>query len=381
VRLGGRRAQALLFVLLVFGIVAVVKIHLAFALGENKRGRCLQSTQKLLGYNFLAKKEKEMPRGPRLDAPGTLHHVIIRGIEKGLIVRDDEDRKNFIGRMGILAKNTGTAIYAWALMSNHGHMLVRSGKCGIPSFMRRLLTGYAVSYNRRHNRWGHVFQNRYKSIVCEEDVYFLRLVSYIHLNPLRAGLVHTLEELDTYNWCGHSVIMKQQANAWQDREYVLELFGTTEGRARKAYRQFVSEQNVMERQPELTGGGLIRSMGGWAAVKGMRSRGRQELGDARILGSGAFVREMLNQAQETIKYQIKGARKRKTAESHIAAVCKKAGVSVVFLQSGSRRRPLPELRKNLAGVLLEEYGLTLAGAARHLGVSTSAVALMLQRAQ
>ena len=117
------------------------------------------------------------------------------------------------------------------------------------------------------------------------------------------------------------------------------------------------------------------------AVKGMRSRGEQELGDARILGSGAFVQEMLNQAQETIKYQIKGANKRKTAENHIAAECKKAGVSVVFLQSGSRRRPLPELRKNLAGVLLEEYGLTLAGAARHLGVSTSAVALMLKRAQ
>jgi REP element-mobilizing transposase RayT len=325
--------------------------------------------------------EKEMPRGPRLDAPGTLHHVIFRGIEKGLIVRDDEDRKNFTGRMGTLAKNTSTAIYAWALMSNHAHMLVRSGKCGIPAFMHRLLTGYAVSYNRRHNRWGHVFQNRYKSIVCEEDVYFLRLVSYIHLNPLRAGLVRTLEELDNYHWCGHSVIMKQQANEWQDREYVLELFGTTEGKARKAYRKFVSEQNVKEKQPELTGGGLIRSMGGWSAVKGMRSRGEQELGDARILGSGAFVQEMLNQAQQTINYQIKGARKRKTAENHIAAVCKKAGVSVIFLQSGSRRRPLPELRKNLAGVLLEEYGLTLAGAARHLGVSTSAVALMLKRAQ
>ena len=101
----------------------------------------------ILSRNNPQKQEgREMPRGPRLDAPGTLHHVIIRGIEKGLIVRDDEDRKNFIGRMGALAKETGTAIYAWALMSNHSHMLLRSGKCGIPAFMRRLLTGYAVTY-------------------------------------------------------------------------------------------------------------------------------------------------------------------------------------------------------------------------------------------
>lgn len=282
--------------------------------------------------------------------------------------------------MGTLARETGTAVYAWALMSNHGHLLVRSGRCGIPAFMRRLLTGYAVGYNRRHTRWGHVFQNRYKSIICEEDVYFLRLVSYIHLNPLRAGIVRTLEALDVYPWCGHSVVMNQQQNDWQDQKHVLDFFGTTAGSARKAYRTFVSEQSGIGRQPELIGGGLIRSMGGWSAVKGMRSSGEQELGDSRILGSGAFVQEMLNQAQETIRCQIKHGNRQKKAENYIAAACKKAGVNVLYLQSGSRRRPLPELRKNLAGVLIEEYGLTLAGAARHLGVSTSAVALMLKRA-
>ena len=184
-----------------------------------------------------------MPRGPRLDAPETLHHIIFRGIERGLIVRDDVDREDFISRLGRLAKETSTAMYAWSLMSNHGHMLLRSGKGGIPTLMRRLLTGYAVSYNRRHARWGHVFQNRYKSIICEEDVYFQRLVSYIHLNPLRAGIVQSLEELDVYPWCGHSVLMNQQQNDWQDRDYVLEYFGATEGSARKAYRTFVSEQS------------------------------------------------------------------------------------------------------------------------------------------
>jgi REP element-mobilizing transposase RayT len=77
-----------------------------------------------------------MPRGPRLDAPGTLHHVIIRGIEKGLIVRDDKDRQAFVTRFGSLATLTGTRVYAWALLPNHVHLLVRSGAVGLPAFMR-----------------------------------------------------------------------------------------------------------------------------------------------------------------------------------------------------------------------------------------------------
>jgi len=106
-----------------------------------------------------------MPRGARLDAPGTLHHVILRGIEKRKIVDDDNDRQNFVTRMGKKAKDTGTSIYAWALMNNHAHILLRSSDIGLPTFMRRFLSGYAVSYNRKHKRYGHLFQNRYKSIV------------------------------------------------------------------------------------------------------------------------------------------------------------------------------------------------------------------------
>jgi len=129
-----------------------------------------------------------MPRQARLDAPGTLHHVIVRGIEKRRIVDDRKDRENFVKRMGEIASDISTTIYAWALMRNHAHILLRSGNKGLSGFMRRLLSGYAISYNIRHKRYGHLFQNRYKSIVCEEDVYFMELVRYIHLNPLRAKL-------------------------------------------------------------------------------------------------------------------------------------------------------------------------------------------------
>ena len=320
-----------------------------------------------------------MPRGARLDAPGTLHHVMIRGIEKGSIVKDDEDRAGFVSRLGTLSKKTGTTVYAWAVMSNHAHILLRSGNSGVAGFMRRLLTGYASAYNRRHKRYGHVFQNRYKSIVCEEDTYFLRLVCYIHLNPLRVGLVHSLEELDSYAWCGHSVIMNMVKNDWQDRETVLQYFGTTEGRSRKAYRQQVLQQSRQGRQSELTGGGMIRSMGGWSAVRAQRKQGQLELGDERILGSSEFVQEMLNQAQGIVKYQIKSVGMGQKVKQALKRVCKDEGIAEELLQSGSRRQPLPKLRKKLAGIFVTEYGVSLAETARQLGVSTSAVARMLER--
>jgi REP element-mobilizing transposase RayT len=132
---------------------------------------------------------------------------MVRGIEKRRIVDDETDRRNFVRRLGALAEETRTPIYAWALMSNHVHILLCSGALGLAKFMRRLLTGYAVSYNLRHRRHGHVFQNRYKSIVCDGDSYFTELVRYIHLNPLRVELVKDLKELERYPYCGHGTVL------------------------------------------------------------------------------------------------------------------------------------------------------------------------------
>src|SRR4030042_6123191 len=156
----------------------------------------------------------DMPRQARLDAPGTLHHVMIRGIERANIFRDDRDREHFLSRVSEIAKATGTQILAWVLMDNHVHLLLFSGLSGLPKFMRRLLTGYAMWFNRRHQRAGHLFQNRYKSIVCEEDPYLLELVRYIHLNPLRSHLVQNIEELDRYRWSGHAVLIGKVRQGW-----------------------------------------------------------------------------------------------------------------------------------------------------------------------
>jgi putative transposase len=112
-----------------------------------------------------------MPGRARLDTPGIFHHVIIRGIERGNIFKDDKGRNNLLDRMEILLPETQTVCYAWSLLSNHAHFRFRTGTTPLSTLVRRLLTGYAVSFNRRHKRHGQVFQNRYKSIICQEDVY------------------------------------------------------------------------------------------------------------------------------------------------------------------------------------------------------------------
>ena len=201
--------------------------------------------------------------------------------------------------------------------------------------MRRLLSGYATSFNRRHQRFGHLFQNRYKSIVCEEDSYFKELVRYIHLNPLRAKLVDSLGRLEHYKWCGHAVVVGRRKNDWQDSNYVLQWFGSKKGEARKAYREFVKEGIDQGRRPELVGGGLIRSMGGWSVVKAMRRSGMRQMGDERILGSGEFVEQLLEEASQEIKHQIPLHHLADRAEKEIQAFCQRENIEVAALRSVS----------------------------------------------
>ena len=138
-----------------------------------------------------------MPRSARLDAPGVLHHVIIRGIERRKIFRADTDKDNVIERLSIMLPETQTTCYAWAL-STHAHFLFRSGRSAISPVIRRVLTGYAISFNRKYRRHGQLFQNRYKSIMCQEEIYFKELVRYIHLNPLRAKIGADSKGLNNY---------------------------------------------------------------------------------------------------------------------------------------------------------------------------------------
>lgn len=322
-----------------------------------------------------------MPRQARLDAPGTLHHVIVRGIERRRIVDDELDRKKFVAGLGEMALATDTRVYAWALLTNHAHLLLASGPKGLASFMRRLLTRYAVYYNLRHRRHGHLFQNRYKSIVCDADSYFTELVRYIHLNPLRVKLVRDLSQLEHYPYCGHGVITGKVSYEWQDRGDVLSWFGRTEREAVEAYREFVREGIALGRRPELVGGGLVRSLGDWAAVLSLRRQGKRELSDERILGSGAFVEQVLKETQRSIRQRYWGRGVQKKMRKLIATMCQKHKIAVQELRSGSRRGRTAQARAEIIRYLVKRHGLPLAEVARQVGISTSGVSRVLSRAE
>ncbi len=320
-----------------------------------------------------------MPRKARLDAPGTLHHVMVRGIVGGLIFQDQRDREEFVSRIRKLIQATGTRLLAWALLPNHVHLLVLSGPNGLPQFMRRLLTGYALFYNRKYQRKGHLFQNRYKSIVCEEDQYLLELVRYIHLNPLRAGLLKNLDDLDHYPWSGHSALVGKFSNDWQEKHYVLGLFGKAEKTARHAYRKFIEEGKDQGKREDLTGGGLARSLGGWSQVLSLREREEKTEYDSRILGSGDFVSEILKQAESQLKRQLRLGQKKGAIDLTIKTFCEQQGIKEEEVRNGSQRRVVSHLRADIAYRLNRDLGISMAEIARNLGVSTPAIIKAIQR--
>ena len=207
-----------------------------------------------------------MPRLARLDAPGSVHNVIIRGIERRKIFRDSKDRNDMMDRLADLLPATHTSCYAWRFLSNHAHFLFRAGDKGLSNLMRRLLTGYATQFNRGHRRHGQLFQNRYKSIVCQEDVYLKELVRYIHLNPLRAKLVTDMEGLDRYKYCKHSVLMGKRACDWQETKYVLSYFGQGQLDGRKNYYRYVREGLAKGRRPGVGRGRFDKEP--WWLVRG-----------------------------------------------------------------------------------------------------------------
>ena len=215
-----------------------------------------------------------MPRQARLDTPGALHHIMVRGINKSVIFDEDEDKTRFLERLGDCVEAGGCSVYAWALMDNHAHILFRSGKDGMSSVMRRLLTWYAQDYNRRHKRSGHLFENRYKSVLCDEEHYLLALVRYIHLNPVRAHIIHTMAELDCYPWSGHHGILDTGRYPWMATEAVLARFGGVGRKARAGYQHFVEEGMSLGHDPTMSGGGLVRSLGGWSQVRAVQRKGQ-----------------------------------------------------------------------------------------------------------
>ena len=323
-----------------------------------------------------------MPRTARLDSPGLLHHVMIRGIERRKIFKDNEDRENLIERLSVLLPETKTQCYAWSFMSNHAHFLFRSGTSGLSTLMRRLLTGYAVSFNKRHKRHGQLFQNRYKSIICQEDAYLQELVRYIHLNPLRVKLVADLEGLDGYSYCGHSVLMGKKKREWQDAKYVLGYFGKRLYEARKIYRSYVKEGISKGRRPELVGGGLIRSLGGWDEIKKMRLAGQDRIkSDQRILGDSDFVSGVIAESEEQFSRKYKLKVQGFNFDKVLEKVSLLFDLEKEYITRKGRQKDRVRARDLLCYWTAIELGIPMVELAKKLGMTLAAVSYAVQRGE
>lgn len=190
-----------------------------------------------------------MPRGPRLDAPGLVHHVWQRGLDRRPIFRSPEDCEFFLWRLSLLLDEEGCTCLAHVLMVNHFHLVVRPEGKSLATLMARLGTIYGLYFNRTYGHVGHVFQNRFKSRPVEDDGSLMGLIVYVHSNPLIAGLVDGEKQLRTYPWCTHGAALGERSpRPFEAVDQALGLFGTDKVAARERLAALVVERAAAERR-------------------------------------------------------------------------------------------------------------------------------------
>jgi REP element-mobilizing transposase RayT len=259
-----------------------------------------------------------MPRIARRDAPGAIHHVILRGIERRVVFVDDGDRTELLRRLGIVLPSCDVGCFGFALMPNHLHLVLRTGATQLAVAMARIATGYAGYFNRRHDRSGHLFQNRYKAIPVESDEQLRVLIRYVHLNPVRAGIVGGVGALEAWPWTGHASLVGDLDACFLSVGDVLSLFGPSRAGARTALREWMS----------------------------LPSDARQ---DEAVLGS---VRAL---------------------EQLVEDVARECGVLAEHVRGGLRSRDISRARAVVAHLAYEALGFSEAVIAAHLGVGQTSI--------
>lgn len=306
-----------------------------------------------------------MPRGPRIDIPGMVQHVICRGIERKEIFKSEDDYKELLSRLTKLAGAEDIKVYAFCLMPNHIHLLVRPLKMTLSSFMSRLLTGYAIYFNRKHKRAGHLFQNRYKSYVVEEDTYLLELIRYIHLNPVRAGIVPDITRLAVYPYTSYPTLMGRSNHPFVDKAEVLAYFSSRLKAARQRLAEFMKEGLSRTQQTDFAGGGFKRSL----ERLDPEERKERQAYDERILGSGFFVEAILKE----IERKKDNRRKEVLLGDLLGKTATLYNLTIPELCSGSRRVPIPEARAVVVYFATKELGIKPKELAEILNVTAEAI--------
>lgn len=290
-----------------------------------------------------------MARRPRVHFPGALYHVISRGNQRQKIYKDDADYQRFETLLGQVVKRHSLTLYAYVLMPNHFHLLLEVGRVPLSKAMQVLLYRYTRGYNRRYRKTGHLFQGRYKAIVCDRDNYLMELIRYLHLNPVRAGMV---SDPRGYRWSSHEAYVRGNSTGGIAVEEGLKLWGAQRGQAIKAYQEFVRDGLGAGHQDEY-----------------------YEVKDQRYLGSDNFVEAVCRSIDE----QESATPVKITMEEILTDLIKETRITVRVLLGKGRGRVESRLRAEAAYVGREVGGISLTESAKYLRRDLSTISLALKR--
>lgn len=265
-----------------------------------------------------------MARPPRIEYPGALYHIIVRGNRKQDIFHEDQDRLLYLDRLAHYKKERDFRLYAYVLMTNHVHLLIETGKTPISRVMQLLNFTYTRHFNKKYGTVGHLFQGRYRGFLCDKDEYLLALIRYLHLNPVRARIAASPDE---YKWSSHNDYLSGKANI-VDTEQVLRMFSENKTSAARLYRKFVLD----------------------AVGDGKRAdiyRGIEQ----QILGDDLFIEKVRGQIERDIIRPTKV-----TIEELMHVVSELTGITPEALKSLSRNIDTVKARALVAGVWKEIGG-------------------------
>lgn len=268
-----------------------------------------------------------MPRKPRLHIPGAVYHVIHRGNAGQDIFFDESDRTRFFLLCQQSSERYGCRIHAYCLMTNHLHLVLQVGTSPLANIMHNVTFRYTQFVNRKYQRSGHLFQGRYKALLIDADSYLLELIRYVHLNPVRAGLVGRPED---YPWSSHADYLNDIRPSWLTTDWALAQFGDTLTVAAANFRDFVDR----------------------ARDEGYRKEFHQGSFEGRALGDDRFIDRVLRQAEER-------ERTRLTVDALIGSVCTLYELTEAELAAPGKAQPAAAARALIALVVRNSKQLSL----------------------
>ena len=302
---------------------------------------------------------------------GAIHQVMSRGIEGRSIFADDEDRAFFLKLLSHGIKRTGFRCYAWVLMDNHYHFVIRINQLPLSALFKSLNAAYARYFGKKHGRHGYLFQDRFKSIATQDQKYLEELIRYVHLNPVRAGVCASVKHLDAYPWCGHAMLVGSLTFPFQTIAPVLKRFGSTRSTAIDRYRTFLAEGLETESEDDFIA--MLRD-----------SNQHKE----NIHGPGCWVIGDRDFVTESMKadaaHRLRIARYKRAGwnlEKVAIEVAKLTELDVAEIEKRGHVNTRSTARKVLAAVAHRQLGIPNTEIARYLGIGAPAVSKSLDEGE